>query len=115
MILLMAIGTWTAGLAACSDAAEREEAEMELKQRLEKIDQQISELKARATELKQEARDRLTKTLKDLDAQRQVVEERLRNMKDASKDSWSRFKDDAKSAMDNLGEAVKKTWEELKR
>ena len=59
-----------------------------------------------------DARPRLDALVVELRDKRRHAADRMREVGNASGDAWERFKSDARSAMDDLGETVDRGWRE---
>lgn len=112
-LILLAAAFALAGAPACS--ADRETAERDLDRRLDELGSEMDRLRDEAARAGEAAKERLRVLQDGLELRRQEAARRVRAAREASGDSWNRFRDDARSAMDELGDAVKKSWQELKR
>ncbi len=98
---------------ACGDRASREEFRHDLQVRLDQVDAKLSQLEDKAKQATEDARPRWNAMVADLKAKRARADEKLRDISNATDDSWQRFKGEARSAIDDLGDAVEKGWHEL--
>jgi malate synthase len=100
-------------LAACADRGSRAEFRRDLEVRLEQLDQKIGQVEDRARHAKDDARPKIDALVKELREKRQRAADKLRDVSNATDDSWDRFKVDAKAAVDDLGETVERGWREV--
>jgi hypothetical protein len=113
LILLMGLITGLGSLGACADRGSREEFRRDLQARLEQLDQKIGQLEERARQAKEDARPKMDAVVKELREKRQRAADKLRDVSNATDESWDRFKVDAKAAVDDLGETVERGWREI--
>src|SRR5882672_9845957 len=108
LILLAALITGAGSLGACADRGSRAEFRRDLEARLAQIDAKIGQLEERARQAKDDARPRLDALTHDLRVRRERAAAKLSDVSNATDESWERFKADAKSAVDDLGETVER-------
>lgn len=94
-------------------AKTKAEFEKELTASLDKLDEEIRELKAKAETLKAEARTTLDKAVAELDAKQKVARAKLDEFGKASSGAWEHLKQGTKAAWEELEAAVKKAAKEF--
>jgi hypothetical protein len=113
LILLAGLIAGVGSLGACADRGSREAFRQDLQARLEQLDLKIGQLEDRARQAKEEARPKMDAVVKELREKRQRAADKLRDVTNATDESWERFKVDAKAAVDDLGETVERGWREI--
>ena len=113
LILLVGLIAGVGSLGACADRGSREAFRRDLQARLEQLDLKIGQLEDRTRQAKEDVRPQMDAVVKDLREKRQRAADKLREVENATDDSWQRFKGDAKAAVDDLGETVDRGWREF--
>ena len=113
LILLVGLIAGVGSLGACADRGSREAFRRDLQARLEQLDLKIGQLEDRTRQAKEDVRPQMDAVVKDLREKRQRAADKLREVENATDDSWQRFKGDATAAVDDLGETVERGWREI--
>ncbi len=87
-------------------ADKRVEWELEMKQELDELDDQMAKLSRRIDAAQGEAKEKLQKEWKDLEPQRERAQQRLNELKDASGEAWIEIRKSARAAFDELRDGV---------
>lgn len=83
-----------------------------LEMRLERIEKEIMELRAKASTLSGKAKAKWDETVAALEAQAAAAKKRLEEVEAETIGTWEKLRDDASRAWDELEEAVKKAVSE---
>jgi hypothetical protein len=100
--------------AETSDDHEHARAEFEgmLKDKLEKLEEEIRELKMKAGKLTDTAKDKWAEEVAELDAKQKAARKKLDDAMRSSGAAWEHLRDGAKKAWEELEEAVEKARSE---
>jgi hypothetical protein len=113
LILLVGLIAAVGSLGACADRGSREAFRRDLQARLEQFDVKIGQVEDRARQAKEDVRPKLDAVVQELREKRRRAADKLRDVENATDASWERFKGDAKTAVDDLGETVERGWREI--
>ena len=93
-----------------SDEFERAKTEFAgmLKAKLDKLEEEIRELKMRAEKLKDTARAEWNEKVAELDAKQKAAREKLDEIATSTGEAWEHLEEGAKKAWQDLEEAVRK-------
>lgn len=101
--------------AETSDELRQAKVEFEgmLKDKLEKLEEEIRELKSKAGSLKDTAKAKWTQEMAELDAKQTAARKKLDDVAKASGEAWEHLRDGAQSAWEELEVAVQKARSEF--
>ena len=85
----------------------KEQFEGELKAGLEKLDEEVAELKMRVSSLKAAARAELEEHLKEVETEQKAAKAKLEEVSKASGEAWEELREGAKNAWEELEKAVR--------
>jgi chromosome segregation ATPase len=94
--------------------SEKEAYEKKLQAQLDTWSAEITKLKAKASEVEANAQLELHKQIDELNAKRQTVQDKLKDIKEASGDAWKDIKSGVDLAWSSLSEAVKSATSRFK-
>lgn len=80
---------------------------------LDRLEEDVRALKAKAASLQEAAKARWIETAADLDAKFQAAESKLDEVRKATGDAWAHLRDGARSAWKDLEDAVRKAQAEF--
>lgn len=101
--------------AETSDEHEHAKVEFEgmLKDKLEKLEEEIREMKLKAEKLEQSAKSKWAEEVAELDAKQKAARARLDEVAKSTGEAWGHLEDGAKKAWEELEEAVRKARSEF--
>lgn len=95
------------------DTQAKEQFERALSMKLERLDEEIREVQAKATNLSEAAKAEWTEKMADLSAKRKAAEAKLDEVRKSAEGAWEHLREGADRAWEELEQAVQKARKEF--
>ncbi|UCD56671.1 MAG: hypothetical protein JSV16_12690 [Candidatus Hydrogenedentota bacterium] len=86
---------------------QKQEYQNKIEAKLDEVDAQIDELKARAEQAKDETKAKLYKQIEELQKKQEAAREKLEELKTASEQAWEKLKSEMDAAVEDLENFIK--------
>jgi chromosome segregation ATPase len=118
-VLILVISTvivlgWSQSAWSSEQKEDKETYKMQMEERLKALDRKLDELKAKATEAKEDVKKEFSQELTELQKKQKVAKEKLTALKKASANEWEKMKSEMSTAAQDLEDSYEKVVSRFK-